>query len=325
MYKVKLSPEEALETIKLRMKYDSSKTLNENVNLIQEQELEKDVEAVNKELGAFFSTDEQKVVDILKKYDTTPKFNEFLKKFQEITKKDLGSAFGNSFVPSSDKSEWKQLTDHLRKVRVNLKHQVDKGLNITKIGNEVAEGSKWYDAIDAWNNKRGNTFKARDDQYWSYEPGGDIWNFKKDGKFIYQYPNSSIVKGTWVGDGTNFKIKTEDGEQYDSQTGQWTKQTSNTSNASNPKSASTPSSIPAELKDVKDFQDWLDKNYPGWHDKYKTLGKDVAKGYGKFGPRTTKAWATYKDEYLKKTPTVTPTGNPDLEVDDKDASLDQPF
>jgi hypothetical protein len=30
---------------------------------------------------------------------------------------------------------------------------------------------------------------------------------------------------------------------------------------------------------------------------------------------------------LKKTPTVTPTptGNPDLEVDDKDASLDQPF
>ncbi len=43
MYKVKLSPEEVLETIKLRMKYDSSKTLNENVNLIQEQDLEKRV------------------------------------------------------------------------------------------------------------------------------------------------------------------------------------------------------------------------------------------------------------------------------------------
>ena len=36
MYKVKLSPEEALETIKLRMKYDSSKTLTENVSIITE-------------------------------------------------------------------------------------------------------------------------------------------------------------------------------------------------------------------------------------------------------------------------------------------------
>jgi len=152
MYKVKLSPEEALETIKLRMKYDSSKTLNENVNLIQEQDLEKDVETVKNELGAMFNTDEQEVVDILKKYNTSGKFNQFLSKFKEITKKDLGAAFGNSFAPASDKTEWN-------------------------------------------------------------------------------------------------------------------------------------------------------------------------------GPRTTKAWATYKDEYLKKTPTVTPTptGNPDLEVDDKDASLDQPF
>jgi hypothetical protein len=85
--------------------------------------------------------------------------------------------------------------------------------------------------------------------------------------------------------------------------------------------------LPTELKDVKAFQTWLDTNKPGWHDKYNTLGTDPAKGYGKFGPRTTKAWATYKDEYLKgtNTPTVTPTGNPDLEVDDKDASFDQPF
>jgi hypothetical protein len=91
---------------------------------------------------------------------------------------------------------------------------------------------------------------------------------------------------------------------------------------------STPKvTIPAELKDVKDFQDWLDKNHPGWHDKYNTLGKDVAKGYGKFGPRTSKAWSTYKDAYLKASPNQpsTTTTNPDLEVDDKDASLDQPF
>jgi hypothetical protein len=241
MYKRKLSADEALETIKLRMNYDSSKTLNENIVVLKEQDITKDVETVKNELGAMFNTDEQEVVDILKKYNTSGKFNQFLSKFKEITKKDLGAAFGNSFAPASDKTEWKELTDHLKSIGISLKHQVGKaGENITTIG------------------------------------GGAI--VKKDG----------------------------------SQDGGTSKAT-----------------VPTELKSVTDFQDWLDKTHPGWHDQYKTLGKDATKGYGKFGPRTSKAWATYKDEYLKggNTPTVTPTptGNPDLEVDDKDAGFDQPF
>jgi hypothetical protein len=239
MYKRKLSAEEALETIKLRMNYDSSKTLNENVVVLKEQDIAKDVETINDELGATFNTDEQEVVDILKKYNTSGKFNQFLSKFKEITKKDLGAAFGNSFAPASDKTEWKELTDHLKSIGVSLKHEVKNGQNMTTIGG-----------------------------------GGGV---KKDGG------------------------------------GEGTPQTT----------------MPSELKSVTEFQDWLDKNKPGWHDKYNTLGKNAAKGYGKFGPRTSKAWSTYKDEYLKggNTPTVTPTptGNPDLEVDDKDASLDQPF
>jgi hypothetical protein len=238
MYKRKLSADEALETIKLRMNYDSSKTLNENIVVLKEQDITKDVETVKNELGAMFNTDEQEVVDILKKYNTSGKFNQFLSKFKEITKKDLGAAFGNSFAPASDKTEWKELTDHLKSIGISLKHQVGKaGENITTIGG-------------------GGT---------PTEGGG--------------------------GGGT------------------------------------TQTTMPSELKDVKAFQTWLDKNKPGWHDKYNTLGTDPAKGYGKFGPRTSKAWSTYKDEYLKgtNTPTVTPTGNPDLEVDDKDASFDQPF
>jgi hypothetical protein len=240
MYKRKLSAEEALETIKLRMNYDSSKTLNENIVVLKEQDITKDVETVKNELGAMFNTDEQEVVDILKKYNTSGKFNQFLSKFKEITKKDLGAAFGNSFAPASDKTEWKELTDHLKSIGISLKHQVGKaGENITTIGG-------------------GGT---------PTEGGG--------------------------GGGT------------------------------------TQTTMPSELKDVKAFQTWLDKNKPGWHDKYNTLGTDPAKGYGKFGPRTSKAWATYKDEYLKggNTPTVTPTpaGDPDTEVDDKEASFDQPF
>jgi len=42
--------------------------------------------------------------------------------------------------------------------------------------------------------------------------------------------------------------------------------------------------------DVKDFQTWLDKNKPGWHNKYGTLGDDEGKGWGIFGPNTKRAW-----------------------------------
>jgi hypothetical protein len=69
-------------------------------------------------------------------------------------------------------------------------------------------------------------------------------------------------------------------------------------------SGSQSTQIPSELKDidgVKKFQDWLDINHPGWHMKYGTLNKNLLRGYGKYGPNTTRAWnnQSYKDEYLK--------------------------
>jgi len=253
MYKVKLSPEEALETIKLRMKYDSSKTLTENVGIVKEQK-----------------SDEEFNEDVIGSYE----------------RKELNKIAQDT---------------------VNAQSPV-----------------KWYDVFVKWNGS--GKSKVQDDQFWSYQESGDIWNFKKNGGFIYAYANGKSLKGTWVVNGTDFKITTEDGDEYDSKTNT---STATTSTGSTSTGAASTASIPAELKDVKAFQDWLDKTHPGWHDKYNTLGGIVSKGYGKFGPRTTKAWATYKDEYLKgtNTPTVTPTptGNPDLEVDDKEASLDQPF
>ena len=68
MYKVKLSPEEALETIKLRMKYDSSKTLTENVSIVKEQaDIGGDIKKIKSELGAAFNTDEDLIMSIIKK------------------------------------------------------------------------------------------------------------------------------------------------------------------------------------------------------------------------------------------------------------------
>ena len=246
MIKRKLSADEALETIKLRMNYDSSKTLNENVNVIEEQSIAKDVDYIKKELDATFNTDEQGIVDVLKKYKTKGGFNNLMSQFKKITGGDFGAYMGKSFSQGRDATEWADLEKHL------------KGLGISLGSGQYKSGNNTFDKL---------TFGGVAD-------GGGGGN--NDG-----------------GGGTS------------------------------------KSTVPAELKSVTEFQDWLDKTHPGWHDQYKTLGKDATKGYGKFGPRTSKAWATYKDEYLKggNTPTVTPTptGNPDYEVDDKDAGFDQPF
>ena len=79
------------------------------------------------------------------------------------------------------------------------------------------------------------------------------------------------------------------------------------------------STIPAELKDVdgvKKFQTWLDSKHGGWHSKYGTLNNDTLKGWGKYGPNTTKAWSQYKDEYLNgSAASGTETPNPSAEVD----------
>ena len=68
-----------------------------------------------------------------------------------------------------------------------------------------------------------------------------------------------------------------------------------------------PVATPPELKDIKAFQDWLDNNHgddkegqgKGWATRFPEGKLKQGAGYGKFGPRTQKAWATYKDQYLK--------------------------
>jgi hypothetical protein len=75
-----------------------------------------------------------------------------------------------------------------------------------------------------------------------------------------------------------------------------------TTNQNTKKATAAPPQIPSELKDingVKAFQDWLDENKAGWASGYANgvLNK-LGKGYGRMGPRTTKAWGLFKDEYL---------------------------
>ena len=72
-----------------------------------------------------------------------------------------------------------------------------------------------------------------------------------------------------------------------------------------PLKGGTSSQIPSELKDVegvRKFQDWLDSKHAGWAVGYEGGILDRGKnrgGYGKFGPRTSKAWSKYKGKYLE--------------------------
>ena len=82
--------------------------------------------------------------------------------------------------------------------------------------------------------------------------------------------------------------------------------TSPTSGGNNkPLKGGTSSQIPSELKDVvgvRKFQDWLDSKHAGWAVGYEggILDKGQNRGgYGKFGPRTSKAWSKYKGKYLE--------------------------
>lgn len=91
--------------------------------------------------------------------------------------------------------------------------------------------------------------------------------------------------------------------------------------------AGTAAAIPTELADtegVKKFQDWLDTNKKGWATGYPNGVLNKAGGYGKFGPRTTKAWATHKDEYLKGSTTPTTTGEEGLEGGGGTSTDEQP-
>ena len=101
-----------------------------------------------------------------------------------------------------------------------------------------------------------------------------------------------------------------------------TKQKVETKNTKQKAAPAKPVATPPELTDIKAFQDWLDTNAKGWATGYKdgiiNKGQNGG-GYGKFGPRTQKAWATYKDQFLKGATTAqTP---PEVEGEDNTQTI----
>lgn len=111
-----------------------------------------------------------------------------------------------------------------------------------------------------------------------------------------------IGKYRYFPNGIRFNTSTKQREKFycpKSKPSQTTTDSSNTNQITQPP-------IPSELKDsegVKKFQDWLDQNKKGWATGY--LNPDGVlnkrgRGYGRFGPRTRKAWGLHKNEYLNQ-------------------------
>jgi hypothetical protein len=75
--------------------------------------------------------------------------------------------------------------------------------------------------------------------------------------------------------------------------------------------------IPEKLKNaegVMKFQEWLDTNKAGWATGYPGNILKQGKGYGRFGPRTSRAWGLYKTEFLTPTAEVKPITQEEIKV-----------
>jgi hypothetical protein len=86
---------------------------------------------------------------------------------------------------------------------------------------------------------------------------------------------------------------------------------------------------PKTEEDIQEFQDWLDINYPTWY-KGGTLNNNVEKGWGTFGPNTTRMWnnTTVQQKWLmfkenrKRLSKLNPVTNKPIQRDEYLAAMD---
>lgn len=131
MVQPKYNAEEALQRVKLMMKYDSTKTLNENFILLEQSEIEKIGGKIwSASYAGGFGTFEDELVNSVLKIKTAQDFwkiNEFLK---SKSKKDFEQLI-NDELGSDDANYVKQIADHLTK---KLGIEVKNGITSEPVG-----------------------------------------------------------------------------------------------------------------------------------------------------------------------------------------------
>lgn len=119
MYRNKFTPEQALREIKLRMKYDSKKTLNENLESLNEVDISGDIRDLKDEISSF-NSDEASIIKILQNYKSKNDFDKLAKAYKEKYGTDIGVAI-YSVINSNDPTESQQLKDWAKTIGIDAK------------------------------------------------------------------------------------------------------------------------------------------------------------------------------------------------------------
>jgi len=142
----KYSPEEALERVKLMMKYDTSKTLNENKEIIlKEDPIVWDAQTIARHIidasnNAFWDpTDEFRFIEAVKNIKTIDQFNQVNQILSTSgTKKDFVTLVNYEFEESTeDKKYVDEIKTHLEKLGFKVENPVSERKTGTGLSYEV--------------------------------------------------------------------------------------------------------------------------------------------------------------------------------------------
>lgn len=291
MVQPKYSPQEALERIKLFMKYDSNKTLNENKKLISEQTDRNDpnyqlATAIWKTVGGA-GTDASGFLENIKKIKSVDQFNKVNTFIERLNNNLTIDDWINDDFDEDDTEEVKGIISHLKSIGVNATAKFGSTGKFKENSFEISTTTPTPPTPE-----KGEVSQRQKNI-------NNTWCSVKNGVIVNPASSQNNVK--WEDFVKTFSITDEEikiaKSSCSKKDGKSTKKVQPT--------------IPSELKNiegVKKFQDWLDDNHPGWATGYTDGKLSRGKGYGRFGQRTSKAWGSHKNEYLKgETKTVVNT------------------
>lgn len=112
----------------MKQKNNIFEELNKMKNLIhakagvvisEQADLGYDIATIQAELNNF-NSDEQKIVDIVKKYKDKASFKSFVDQYKAKSGKDFGADIYRAIQPYNDKTEWNDLSNHLKSMGITL-------------------------------------------------------------------------------------------------------------------------------------------------------------------------------------------------------------
>lgn len=90
----------------------------------EQNDLGYDIATVQAELDNF-NSDEQKIVDIIKKYKDKASFKNFVDQYKAKSGKDFGVDVYRAIQPYNDRTEWADLSNHLKSMGITLGNNID--------------------------------------------------------------------------------------------------------------------------------------------------------------------------------------------------------